>query len=265
MEPAAGRASRNGPSEARLAIERFLSASKSPVFVEPGNDPIPITPGNYSLEWRSGYLTFEVWDDTRNLSRRVTTLIGESRGRLEIEIERFGKRTAAVALIDQSAAKDMSRRSSRLTYREVFRRGLLRHFPGWRIAELSTESALEHSLSPAYPRALIRKGASGWAAIGAGPESDVDGVLTFGLIWLDYLRARERRITVEGLAVVLPEGEEYVIRLLEASLRDPADLSQPMLQGEQDLQLLRNGLVAPQYEWVLQAYKKLILQRAKIF
>jgi hypothetical protein len=52
---------------------------------------------------------------------------------------------------------------------------------------LTREADLEHSLSPAYPRALLRQGTSGWAAIGFAPDAiHPDGALTFGLIWLDY-------------------------------------------------------------------------------
>ncbi len=36
----------------------------------------------------------------------------------------------------------------------------------------------------------------------AGPGADL------GLIWLDYLRARERRLTIEGLVLYLPVGRE---------------------------------------------------------
>jgi hypothetical protein len=41
-------------------------------------------------------------------------------------------------------------------------------------------------------------------------------MLAFGLIWLSYLRARERRLTVEGLALYTPAGEERctALRLL---------------------------------------------------
>ncbi|MGH9663734.1 MAG: hypothetical protein ACRD9L_04845, partial [Bryobacteraceae bacterium] len=68
---------------------------------------------------------------------------------------------------------------------------------------------LEHSLSPVYPRAFLRQGTTGWAAIAASPErSDASGILSFGLIWLDYLRRREPRASVEGLALFLPEGQE---------------------------------------------------------
>jgi hypothetical protein len=191
-----------------MAIERFLAAANDAQFLEPGEDPVPIRDGQHALETRSGYLTLEVWTETRNYARRITGIAAESRGRLDLPIERFAKRPGVISLVDASAAAELTKRTARLTYREVFRRSLLRQFPGWRIAELTTEADLEHSLSPAYTRALIRSGSTAWAAMGAGPESDADGVLTFGLVWLSYLRARERRLTVEGLALFLPAGRE---------------------------------------------------------
>ena len=104
------------------------------------------------------------------------------------------KKTGTLSLIDlrRSAGENVALRGARLEFREQFRRFLRRQFPGYKIAELTTEADLEHSLSPAYPRALLRQGASAWAAIGASPDAfHCDGVLTFGLIWLDYLRLRE--------------------------------------------------------------------------
>lgn len=216
MKPASAAGVRSAPEEARLAIERFLSASKDPVVIEPGDPPLPVIPEHFVLEWRAGNLVLEVWNDDRVLSRRISGIASQARGRLDLTVERFGKRVGLLSLVDNSAAKDVARKTSRLGYRERFRRALLRQFAGWRLAELSTEADLEHSLSPSYPRALIRKGAAGWAAIGASSESDIDGALTFGLIWLDYLRSRERRLTIEGLAILLPAGRERTtcLRLL---------------------------------------------------
>ncbi len=209
MKPDAQGAVRSSPEQARAAIESFLAASKCPVVVDPGDPPFPVTPDNYALEWRSGYLTIEIWDERRHLSRRITGILSQARGRLELSIERFGKRAGTLSLIDTAAAPaETTRKAARMTYRERFRRALSRQFPEWRIVEVSTDPDLEHSLSPTYPRAFLRLGTRGMAAIGAGPDSDSDGVLTFGLIWLDYLRTRERRVAVEGLVVFLPSGRE---------------------------------------------------------
>ncbi len=203
---------------------RFLEAARKPAVLDPGDDPIPIGADNFKLERRGEAATLEIWSETRNLVRRLRAVHSEHRGRLELEVERFGGLTGRLALVDLAhpASRDASRRGARLKYRERFRHSLLRQFPSWRIAELSTEADLHHSLSPSYPRALLRKGSSAIAAIGAGEDSlDVDGVLTFGLIWLDYLRRRDARVPVQGLAIFVPEGKEattcHRIRYLDAS------------------------------------------------
>jgi hypothetical protein len=205
-----GRVSGNA-GEARLAIERFLAASKEPVFIEQGEEPVVLAEGRYTLAWRSGHLLLEVWDEARNFARRVTGVLRDRPGRLELSIERFGKRSGTALLIDRERRGTADPRTARFTFREQFRRSLARQFPGWRITGLSSDPDLEHSLSPAFPRALIRKGLSGWAAIGAAAESgDPAAAVTFGIVWLDYLRKRERRISIEGLVLFLPAGSERI-------------------------------------------------------
>jgi hypothetical protein len=209
---------------------KFLETARKPAVLDPGDDPIVIGPDNFKLERRGETATLEVWCETRNLVRRLRGIHSEHRGRLELEVERFGGRTGRLALVDLAhpATSDTSRRGARMKYRERFRRSLSRQFPDWRIAELSTEPDLQHSLSPSYPRALLRKGSVGLAAIGAGEDAlDVDGALTFGLIWLDYLRRREagsalHGVPVQGLAIFIPARKEattcHRIRYLDSTV-----------------------------------------------
>jgi hypothetical protein len=207
------------------ATVRFLEAARKPAVLDPGDDPIPIGTDNFKLERRGETATLEVWSETRNLVRRLRGVHSEHRGRLELEVERFGGRAGRLALVDLAhpASRDTSRRGARLKYRERFRGSLLRQFPSWRIAELSTEPDLHHSLSPSYPRALLRKGSAALAAIGAAEDAlDVDGALTFGLIWLDYLRRRDIRLPIQGLAIFVPSGKEattcHRIRYLDSGV-----------------------------------------------
>ncbi len=72
---------------------------------------------------------------------------------------------------------------------------------------------MQHSLSPAYPRAYLKHGQHGWAAIACPAAGDAGAVLSFGLIWLAYLRKREQRVAIEGLAVYVPAGEERAAAL----------------------------------------------------
>ncbi len=205
--------------EIREKIEQFIASCREPVLCEPGEESLAVTSNNFTLESRNEILTLQAWDDRRNLARRVTGIEQQTRGKLVLRIERFAKRTGTLSLIDLRAAKNenVTLRSGRLEFRELFRRFLRRQFPASKIAELSTEADLEHSLSPAYPRALLRQGSSAWAAIGAGSDAfHGDGVLTFGLIWLDYLRRRDPELVIRGLILYLPAGREKTtcLRLL---------------------------------------------------
>src|SRR5579885_2595587 len=198
-------------SELRAVIENFLQHSRQPVALDPGDDPIPILPGSFQIGSRGPLVLLEVWNETRNLVRRIRRMNSERRSRMELEVEHFGGKTGRLTLIDlaQPASRGADRRGDRLKYRERFRRSLRRQFGGWRLAELSAEADLHHSLSPAYPRAFLRRGSIGLAAIGAPKDAPApEAALTFGLIWLDYLRRREPRTAIQGLAIFMPEGTE---------------------------------------------------------
>ncbi len=200
----------------RQAIETFVSGSLDPAVLEPGEPFIALVKERYALEQRGQRLTLQVWDDERNLVRRILRIEQEQRGRLTLAVEKFARREGLIELVDRArpATRELQRKSSRRVFRERLRMFLSREFPGWRIAGVTSEADLEHSLSPAFPRAFLRRGATGWAAIGAGPEvGDVSGCLAYGLVWLDYLRRREPKVTVEGLAIVVPAGKERAVSL----------------------------------------------------
>jgi hypothetical protein len=201
--------------EIHAVIEAFLKNCREPALLEPGEELLPINSDNFLLELRGSRLTLQAWDRNRNLTRRVTAAKDPTTARLEMTVERFARREGQLFLLDLSrrAGAELGHRSGRLVFRERFRLFLRRQFPEWNLAELSAEANLEFSLSPAFPRAFLRHGQHGWAAIACPTEGDAAAVLTFGLIWLAYLRERERRVAVEGLAVYVPAGQERAAAL----------------------------------------------------
>jgi hypothetical protein len=206
-------------TEILQAIERFLETSQDPVLCEPGEDWLAITPENFVIEARGACAQLQAWDQRRNLVRRVNSIERETRGKLVLQVSRFGKLQGTLELVDRRriVRENVPLRSARLGFREQFRRFLRRQFSSYKLAELTTEADLEHTLSPAHPRAMLRQGASAWAAIGVAPDAlHPDGVLTFGLIWLDYLRQREPSLAVHGLILYLPAGRQKAtcLRLL---------------------------------------------------
>jgi hypothetical protein len=68
-----------------------------------------------------------------------------------------------------------------------------RHFARAQILRSTVSSDLEHSLSGKYARLQFRSGGVGWVAIASGPQEDqatIDGLLSNGLLWRDFLRQR---------------------------------------------------------------------------
>lgn len=209
------RAAEGSPDEIRQTLAEFIRSSREPALLEPGEDLFPLIADHFSLEVRASRLTLQAWDHTRNVTRRLVSAHLVTEGRLELTVERFPKKQGPAFVLDlaRRSGAEMGRRTQRLVFRERFRLLLRRQFPGWTLAEISADPNLEYSLSPSYPRAFLRHGQHGWAAIAAPPESDANGVLTFGLIWLSYLRARERKVTIEGLAIFAPAGAERATAL----------------------------------------------------
>src|SRR5207249_7269481 len=186
MRPAASPAAARDADSMRAVLERFLETCRTPCLLEPGEELLPLTNDSFSLEIQNTRLTIEAWTDRRNIRRRIVGLGEERRGRLELAVERFARAPGRMYVIDMARpdAQEAGRRGERLVFRERFRRFLTREFPSWKLAEISADPDLEHSLSPAFPRAFLRKGNSGIAAIGAAPEGmDANFLLSFGLIW----------------------------------------------------------------------------------
>lgn len=231
-----GRTVRCSPDEIRLAIERFVAASQQPTLFEPGEVPLAIKPGQFDLEpIRDVMLRLTVWDETRTLSRKVFDCEEFHGARLVLHVEHFGGKPGTVILADMRASANASlpQRGKRTIKRELVRASLARQYPGWRIAELTTEPDLAHSLSPAYPRAWLRKGTQGIAAIAAPDAATAHGALTFGLIWLDYLRRRDPRTITHTLAVFVPSGAE-VDTALRLRYLDPSKLATELFRCSPD-------------------------------
>ena len=208
-------------------MSRFIEVCGRPALLEPGTPVRPIERGCYLLEVKSGRPTLQVWGTDWNLVRRIAAVRSESSAQLCLTVEHFGKRQGEIVLLDlaRQSSIHLRKRGTRMVWRERFRMMLSRELPGWSITELSTEPNLQHTLSPAYARALLTRGTQGIAVIGAGPDRiDPAQILTFGLIWFDYLRQRNTRQAITRLAVWMPAGSERSTALRMRHLRFRADL-----------------------------------------
>lgn len=196
-------------------LDAFLLAARKPAILHPGDEPLPIEPGAHVLTRQAKGVLIEAWDESRMLARRVVAVESESRGRLILRFEQFGGRKGLLEVVDLEAprAAPALRSARRHILRERLRRWIARQFPGAKVEELTDGADLEHTLSPVFSRALIRRGTSRWAVLAAPEELDhADRALTFGLIWLDYVR-RRGGAPVDGLLLFMPVADVAATRL----------------------------------------------------
>src|SRR5579862_7704211 len=114
--PSVQRAGGRSAAELRAAIETFLAGAAQPALLEPGEELMPLSDGNFQLEERAGRLTLQAWDRTRNFTRRVTGTGNAAAARLELVVERFAKREGRVYLLDLARrdGAEWEKKSSRL-------------------------------------------------------------------------------------------------------------------------------------------------------
>lgn len=191
----------------RQVLEAFIATAAQPALLDPGEEPLRLIPEQWEISEWNGRLSLQAWDARRNLVCRIAALKDQRRGRLSLFTERFPKTQGEIQIADLAAPEgvEIEKRATRIAFRERFRFMLARELAEWKIEDLSSEPDLEHSLSPAYIRAMIRQGASGIAVMAAPPgAAEPAAVVAFGLIWLDHLRRRESGLMIAKLIIFCP-------------------------------------------------------------
>jgi hypothetical protein len=189
------------------AIETFLAVCRRPAVLEYGEDPILLVKGCYALEIRSGRLAIEIWDEARNLSRRIVGLESVSTGVLDCSIQKFGGKPGRLSFLDLDRPQTAHRttRGAKQTFAEQFRRMLLRQFPGWEVAALTSAQDLRRSFSSLFPRARLTLGNQQIAALACRVVPEEPDLLAAALLWFDHVKTSARAQIQTTLCLFLPE------------------------------------------------------------
>ncbi len=181
----------------------------------------------YEVSAQGEAALLHLWSTQQSLVRRVLRVTEESRDRVILEVSRFGySRLARLEFIGGGAHRE-TRRVEREQFSNRLRRILTDHFPDETIESLVTSADLHHSISGSYTRGLVRRGSEAYAVLAASPNEDgatIDGILTFGLIWLQQTRDRARRHSVHGLRLFLPSGKSSITAHRMAALAAPQEV-----------------------------------------
>ncbi len=200
-------------SPARLAqiIEAYLAGHPAAALLEDGRVLFDMRTARYSVAESHGRCLLELWSEERNLVRTVVDVQERSQC-LRLVTRRMGAaKPQALELAPNSDRRTPSARdAARRNYLRLLARVLTRHFLGAKVDGLRTAMDLEHSFGPAYVRGRLLKGTAADAVIGVSAHesaSVIDGVLTLGVLWLDYCRQHaDARRHFGGLKVIVPAG-----------------------------------------------------------
>jgi len=206
-------ASENSPTAAELAaaIENYLAAHAEAAVLEEGRVAFDMRSARYSVTEQHGRCLLQLWSEERNLIRTVAG-VDLRKGALRLATRRMGApKPQLLELVPTSERRTPTARdAARRQYQRLLERVLTRQFIGSKVDGFRSAMDLEHSFGPAYVRGRLLKGTAADAVIGvseAEPGPTVDGVLTLGILWLDYCRQKsDGRRHFGGLKVVVPAG-----------------------------------------------------------
>ena len=196
------------PHALLASIRAFLSSCRVPAVLEHGEEVVPLTEGEFSIEVSGGRLCLEFQAGHRTVSRRVLGIERHTSGVLECTIQRFAGKEAKLSFLDLHRPQTVSKtlRGSRESFTEQFRRMLYRQFPGWELTTLTCGMDLQRSFSPVFPRAYLQRGTQTIAAIACPHLREEGAVLTFALIWHRYLEESGHTEVLRQLCIFLPDN-----------------------------------------------------------
>lgn len=192
--------------ELLTCVQTFVQACRTPAALEFGEELIPLVPGAYAFEIRSGKVWLDIWHGQRSISRRLLAIERRGPGSLECTIYRFGGVPGKLTLLDTSKPQTVHKRTAgeRHSFGEQFRRMLFRQFPAWDIRSVSAGMDLQRSFSSVFPRARLTRGQQQIAAMATPNAEREPELLTFSLLWFHHLASRADGRSVQ-LCLFLPE------------------------------------------------------------
>jgi len=213
-------------AELRRALDG-LRAIGTPEVRENGEWLAGLEDVKYEVSAQGEAALLHLWSAEQSLVRRVLRVAEESSDRVVLEVSRFGyTRHAQLEFVAGGAPRE-SRRVEREQFSNRLHRILTDHFPDETVESLVTSADLHHSISGSYTRGLVRRGSEAHAVLAASPNEDgatIDGILTFGLIWLQHTRDHARRYSVHGLRLFLPHGSSSITAHRMAALASPQEV-----------------------------------------
>jgi hypothetical protein len=201
------------PPAAQLAkeLETYLAEHPASAVLAEGRVLFDMRSAKYSVSESHGRCLLQLWNEERNIARTVTGVQARATC-LRVITRRLGaaKPESLEFVPTGDRRTPTTRDAARRNYQRLLERVLTRNLPGWTVDGMRSAMDLEHSFGPAYARGRLLKGTAAEAVIGIGESESgaaIDGILTLGILWLEYCRQHaDARRHFGGLKVILPAG-----------------------------------------------------------
>jgi hypothetical protein len=216
--------------ELAAELERALASvcASGPAEVRENGEWLAALDGlQYRVRPQHDGALLHLWGSEQSLVRRVVRVAEQSPERVVLEVSRFGRARSAKLEFLAAASNRQERSWVREQFRSRLQQLLADRFPDEMVDSLVTGADLKNSISGSYTRGLMHRGSDAFAVFGAGPEKDspaINGILTFGLIWLDLTRNRAHRHSVRGLRLFLPRGTSAITAHRLTALASPQEI-----------------------------------------
>ena len=201
--------------ELKTDVEGLLRQLHHPVLVEDEIALMDLSAAQWRVTEEFGKLIFSAWNSSKSIARRVESVAYRDRDRFGIFIRKPGGReSTTLEFRELHSSAVVTRGAGRIGFRQQLIAMLARDYRGWKFERVSNHSDREHSFSAWYTRGLAVQGHAGWAFLGLGEEEGsaaADGILAFGLIWLDWLRSQSDRVAITHLKLFVPPAAVNVI------------------------------------------------------
>ena len=214
------------PEQIGSALESYFAEFPAAVVMEDGKVLFDMRAAKYTLATEHGRCTLHLWSEERNLVRRIVSAAPRAKT-LRLATLKFGQSKPQILELagDKDRRTTSTREATRTRFVKVLERALERHFEGWRPDSFRTAMDLEKSFGPTYARGLLVQGQKAWAVIAVNEEealATIDGILTFGILWLETCREQSggRRL-VQGLKLIVPRGSATLTASRLAWLASP--------------------------------------------
>jgi hypothetical protein len=190
-------------------VEAYLAEHPAAAVLEDGHVLFDMRTAKYSVAESHGRCLLQFWSDERNLVRTVVGVQPRSNS-LRLATRRMGApKPESLEIVPTSDRRTPTTRdAARRNYQRLLERVLTRNFLGWKVDGMRSAMDLEHSFGPAYTRGRLLKGTTAEAVIGVGAQESgatIDGILTIGILWLDYCRNHgDARRHFGGLKMIVP-------------------------------------------------------------